>query len=215
MPKEPSEDPYDLDSAYRIDSPEAARKRYGAWADTYDTGFARDWGYVAPREIARLFAERAGPEAAPVLDVGAGTGLVAEHLPGRAIDGVDIAPEMLARAAAKGLYDRRIEADLTTALPIADASYGGFISCGTFTHGHVGPEAFPELLRVARPGALFVLGTIPPVFDGAGIGSALAGLVAGGRIGPLDFAEIAIYEGADHPHKDDRGLVMMFRKVAA
>ncbi len=210
-----SEDPYDLDAAYRIGSPEAARARYDAWAETYDAGFAEGWGYVAPREIAGLFAARAGATDTPVLDIGAGTGLVAEALPGRVVDGVDIAPEMLAKAAAKGLYRARIEADLTRPLPMPDAVYGGFVSCGTFTHGHVGPEAFPELLRVAAPGALFVLGTIPAVFDGAGIGSALAGHVAAGRIGPLDFAEIAIYEGAEHPHKDDRGLVMIFRKARA
>jgi SAM-dependent methyltransferase len=202
----------ELRSACRLRSARAAAERYDAWAGTYDKGFARAMGYVAPRRIAEVFAARAGAEDAPVLDVGAGTGLVAEALPGREIDGIDISEGMLARAGEKGLYGRRIVADLTQPLALGDAGYGGIVSAGTFSHGHVGAEALPELLRVARPGALFALGTIPAVFDEARIGSALALMVAGGAITPVGFVEIAIYEGAEHPHMHDRGLVMVFRK---
>ena len=79
----------------------------------------------------------------------------------------------------------RIRADLTERLPIADAEYGGFVCAGTFTHGHVGPVCFPELLRITRPGAVFACGAIGPVLDGAGFGSALARLTAAGRITPI------------------------------
>ncbi|MFM2356528.1 MAG: hypothetical protein RLZZ528_2264 [Pseudomonadota bacterium] len=202
---------YDLDEAYDINGPDDARKMYGDWAQTYDTSFGQAWGYIAPREIAAILkAEFAGGE---ILDIGAGTGLVAEHLRGLVVDALDITPEMLRVAEGKGLYRQLIEADLTGPLAIADGSYDAVISCGTFTHGHVGPECFPELLRITRPGALFVCGTIPAVLDGAGFGSALAGLVATGRIEPVRFRDIPIYEGADHPHKDDRGLVMVFRTL--
>jgi SAM-dependent methyltransferase len=203
---------YDLEQAYDIDGPEGARKMYGAWASTYDSSFGRAWGYVAPREIAALLKEEfSGDE--PILDAGAGTGLVAEHLRGLVVDAFDITPEMLAEARRKGLYRNCILGDLTQPLDLPDASYGAVVSCGTFTHGHVGPECLPELLRVTRPGALFVCGTIPAVLDGAGFGSALAKLVALGRIEPVRYRDIAIYEGADHPHKDDRGLVMVFRRA--
>ena len=204
-------DGYDLDEAYEINGPDEAREMYGAWAETYDDSFGRAWGYIAPREIAAILkAEFYG---AAVLDIGAGTGLVAEHLRGLTVDALDITPEMLEVARAKGLYRDLILGDLTKTLPMADASYDAVISCGTFTHGHVGPECFPELLRVTRPGALFVCGTIAPVLDGAGFGSALARMVAHGQITPVAFRDIPIYEGADHPHKNDRGLVMVFRKV--
>ena len=154
---------YDLDDAYTIESPQDARRVYDDWAATYDDSFARAWGYVAPRKIADIFLAEGGPAGGPVLDIGAGTGLMAEALPGLEIDGIDISPEMLARAAAKGLYRTRIEADLTGPLQLADAAYGGFVSCGTFTHGHVGAECLPELLRLAAPGALFCCGTRPAV----------------------------------------------------
>ncbi|MDF0597203.1 class I SAM-dependent DNA methyltransferase [Psychromarinibacter halotolerans] len=203
---------YDLDHAYTIDGPEDARRLYGNWAASYDDSFGAGWGYVAPREIANIFLSEMR-ENQPVLDIGAGTGLVAEHLRDVTVDGIDIAPEMLARAEAKGLYRRRILGDLTQPLHIPDGVYGGVVSCGTFTHGHVGPVCLPELLRITRPGALFACGTIPAVLDGMGFGSALAALVAAAKITPVAFREIAIYEGADHPHRDDRGLVMVFRKL--
>lgn len=203
---------YDLDNAYDINGPDEARTLYGKWAATYDDSFGAGWGYIAPREIAGIFRQLNDGNT-PVLDIGAGTGLVAEHLDGLETDALDITPEMLEVARGKGLYRDLITADLTQPLDLPDTTYGGVISCGTFTHGHVGPECLPELLRVTRPGALFVCGTIAPVLDGLGFGSALARLVAAGRIEPVRFREIPIYEGADHPHAADRGLVMAFRRI--
>ncbi|AWD23453.1 hypothetical protein B6K69_10675 [Fuscovulum blasticum] len=205
-------DGYDLEEAYEIHGPQEAREMYGAWAETYDESFGRAWGYIAPREIAAILRAEIDPRAA-ILDIGAGTGLVAEHLRGLTVDAIDITPEMLDVARPKGLYRSLRLGDLTQPLDIPDSSYDAIVSCGTFTHGHVGPECLPELLRITRPGAVFACGTIGPVLDGAGFGSALARLVAAGRITPVAWRDIPIYEGAEHPHKDDRGLVMVFRKL--
>jgi SAM-dependent methyltransferase len=201
-----------LEGAYALMTPEDSVRYYRDFAESYDEGFAAALGYVYPREVARAFLAAAGAGDRPVLDIGAGTGLVAEHLRGLAVDGIDISAEMLAKAGAKGLYRARIVADLTRPLAIPDAAYGGFVSAGTFTHGHLGPEVLGELLRIARPGALFCLGINLQVFDGAGFGSAFARLVAAGRISPLDFREVPIYEGKDHPHAGDRGVVALFRR---
>lgn len=203
---------YDLDRAYQITGAESARELYGEWAETYDSAFGAGWGYVAPREIARLLLAEDG-DIMPILDIGAGTGQVAEHLDGRLTDAIDITPEMLAVAERKGLYRTLIVGDLLKPLDIADASYSAVISCGTFTHGHVGPDCFPELLRITRPGGVFCCGTIPPVLDGLGFGSVLATLVATGRISPVRFRQIDIYENADHAHKGDKGLVMIFNRL--
>lgn len=203
---------YDLDEAYEINGPDQARRLYGDWAATYDDSFGAAWGYIAPREIAAILRTEITP-AAEILDIGAGTGLVAEHLRGLTVDALDITPEMLRIAEPKGLYRRLMLGDLTVTLDIPDGSYDAIVSCGTFTHGHVGPECFPELLRITRPGAVFACGTIGPVLDGAGFGSELARLVAHGKITPVAWRDIPIYEGVDHPHKDDRGLVMVFRRL--
>lgn len=204
---------YDLDRSFEISGPEEARKLYSEWAKTYDSEFGEAWGYDAPRKIAEIYKAEMTPEDQPILDVGGGTGLVAEHLAGLVVDNFDITPEMIAKAEEKGIYRAQILGDLTKPLEIADGAYGGIISSGAFTFGHVGPECFPELMRILRPGALFVAGTRGPVMDQAGFGSMLAELVARGQIEPVRFREFVIYEGVDHPHKDDLGLVMVFRRL--
>jgi SAM-dependent methyltransferase len=213
-----------LARAYALKTPDDSVQLYRDWAGSYDETFVRAHGYVAAREAARAFLAEAGAAPGPVLgpvlgrvlgpvlDIGAGTGQVGEHLRALTVDGVDISREMLDVAAAKGLYRRRIVADLTQTLPIGDASYGGLISSGTFTHGHVGPACLPELMRVARAGALFVLSIKPEVFDEAGFGSAFAALVAARAITPIDFRRARIYENATHDHTADTTLLAVFRR---
>ncbi len=204
---------YDLDRAYEIDGPDGARKLYGEWADTYDSAFGEAWGYVAPKRVAEIFRAEMTEADQPVLDIGAGTGLVAEHLRDLTVDGIDITQAMLDKAGAKGLYRNRILANLLEPLPMEADAYGGFVSCGTFTHGHVGPECFPELLRVARPNALFVCGILPAVLDNLRFGSTLAALVRDEKITPVRFFDIKNYDKDDHPHANDHGLAMVFRTL--
>lgn len=205
-----------LERAYSLRTPEDSVALYRDWAGTYDETFAREHGYVAPREVALAFLGEAGrqkdSQAGPVLDIGAGTGLVGAELRDLVVDAIDISQEMLDVAGSKGLYRNRICADLTGSLDIPDASYGGFVSSGTFTHGHVGPACLPELMRIARPGALFVLGIRPEAFDEAGFGSAFAALVADGAITPVDFRRLRVYENAEHDHAGDTYLTAVFRR---
>lgn len=201
-----------LKRAYSVRTPEDSVALYRDWASSYDEGFAQAHGYVAPREVAAAFRAEGGAEAQPVLDIGAGTGLLGAELRDLTVDAIDISQEMLDVAGAKGLYRHRFCVDLTGKLAIADDSYGGFVSAGTFTHGHVGPVCLPELMRIARPGALFALGIKPEAFDGAGFGSAFAALVADGVIGPVEFRRLAIYEGAAHDHAGDTYLTAIFRR---
>jgi SAM-dependent methyltransferase len=202
----------DLKDAYGLRTPEDSVRLYRGWAANYDETFAQAHGYVAPREIARAYLAEAGAEAGPVLDIGAGTGLVAQQLGGVTVDAIDISQEMLDAADAKGLYRRRIRADLTRPLDIPDAAYAGFVSAGTFTHGHVGPVCLPELMRMARADAVFALAINAQAFDAAGFGSAFAGLVADGAITPVRFRRTPIYEGAAHEHAGDTMLVALFRR---
>ena len=203
-------DEHSLDGAYALETPEDSVKLYKGWAETYDTDFAQTHGYVVPQRVAQIFRQEGGQ--GPVLDIGAGTGLVAEALGDIETDGIDISQEMLDVAGGKGLYRNRIRADLTRPLDIGDDSYAGFTSAGTFTHGHVGPVCLPELMRIAQSGALFVLTINAQVFDEAGFGSAFATLVANGAITPIRFHHVRYYEGAEHEHSDDMGLVAVFRR---
>ncbi|HUE46977.1 MAG TPA: class I SAM-dependent methyltransferase [Aestuariivirgaceae bacterium] len=203
----------DLDDAYGLKTPEDARALYRDWAESYDHDFAQTMDYQAPRHVAELFAAHAAGRDSPILDVGAGTGLIGAHLAELGLSGVhalDISPEMLAVAMGRGCYARSIEADLTARLPLPDDEFGGLVSAGTFTHGHVGPDAFDELLRVARAGALFVLAINAAVFDSAGFGATLARLPITG----LTLHDRPIYgPDTDPAHRDDLARIAVFRSV--
>lgn len=203
----------DLSDAYAISGSEGMRRLYARWADSYDADFAQGMEYRLPAETAAAFLRHA-PEG-PVLDVGAGTGLLAAALRGfgfdGAIDALDLSAEMLARAGSKVLYRDLIAADVTRPLPCR--GYRGVVSSGTFTHGHVGPEAFGPLLAAAEPGALFTLSVNLGVWDRLGFAAALAALPITG----LDRAEVAIYgeraQAKDPAHAADRALIVSFRKA--
>jgi len=201
----------DLDAAYALETPEDNRALYRAWAQTYDAGFAVDMDYQLPRLVAEVLMEVA-PDVGPVLDVGAGTGLLAECLGGRGdVDALDISAEMLEVAAAKGIYARTIVGDLTGVLDMPSDRYGAVVSSGTFTHGHVGPDALDELLRVAQPGAWFVLSVNAEHFEARGFAAKFAAMAP--RIAGYEQRETRIYgAGADAAHVNDLARIVVFRK---
>lgn len=206
----------DLSGALTLTSPEACLAHYRAWADSYDAGFAKDMEYLLPAHVAAAFLSAGG--GSPVLDVGAGTGLLAERLRDMGqtgpIDAVDFSAEMLGRAAEKGIYRSLAQADITTAIPLPRA-YGGMVSSGTFTAGHVGPEALPNLLALALPGAQFALSVNLRVWASMGFDRALQDLLAEGRIEALQRIEVEVYgaaaAGIDPSHAADRAQVVLFR----
>lgn len=205
-----------LDAAYALETPADNIELYQRWSATYDDEFAGGMGYVYPLKLAEVFCIECSEDDQPILDVGAGTGLVAEALQGKAvaaIDALDISAEMLAVAESKKLYQQHIQANLCETLPIESNSYGAIVSAGTFTHGHVGPKALRELIRIAEPGALFCLGINGEIFDSAGFGSELAHLSSEGLIGPAHYHRVSFYEEGDSQHAGDHGFIAVFRSL--
>lgn len=203
----------DLDAAYALETPEDNRALYRDWAESYDEGFAAAMNYQLPAHVARIFAKLGGE--GPVLDVGAGTGLLAQHLSTLGnwqVDGLDISAEMLETARKKGLYRDTITADLTQALPIETACYAGLASSGTFTHGHVGPDALDELIRVALPGALFCLSVNSEHFQTRGFEAKFKALAE--QIEGFALFSVTIYgDGAEASHAEDTAQIVVFRKA--
>lgn len=207
---------HSLKGALGLNGPEACLAYYRDWAANYDAGFAEEMQYLLPAHVAAAFlGSGAG---GPVLDVGAGTGLLAERLRDMGfrgeIDGADFSAEMLARAKEKRLYAGLFRADVTRPLDLP-RRYAGVVSSGTFTAGHVGPEALPHLLAIALPGAQFALSINRRVWGAAGFDRALEALAEDGRIEALQLIEVEIYGAAasalDADHAQDRALIALFR----
>ena len=116
---------------------------YRDWAIDYDADVFGTAGVTGTDRIADLLARHVPDRSAPLLDLGCGTGAAGVRLSAlgfTAIDGVDLSPEMLAIAAAKGVYRSLVVADLNWPLPVRPGTYTGSVSAGTFRDGHVGPE---------------------------------------------------------------------------
>jgi ubiquinone/menaquinone biosynthesis C-methylase UbiE len=162
-----SEKKIGYDDAYSLKTPEDSKKLYKKWAQTYDDDFALSSNYLSPKKISSFFNKHSRNTDTPILDVGAGTGLVGELLyktGNKKIIGIDISSEMLEQAKLKGCYSSLIEADITKKIPLKNNSIGAVVSAGTFTHGHVGADALDELLRITKPGGLFVLSVNSKIF---------------------------------------------------
>ncbi|MEO1639635.1 MAG: class I SAM-dependent methyltransferase, partial [Pseudomonadota bacterium] len=202
----------DVDDAYAMKSADEVKALYRTWSHSYDTVFSDGQGYQLHAEVAMAFVGAGG--AGPVLDVGAGTGLVAEvlqRLNTVPVDGIDLSEDMLAVARNKGIYRSVVAADVTTPLDLQDAPYAGVVSAGTFTLGHVGPEALHHLLAVAAPGALFVISVNAAHFASAGFADVFADLAD--QITDLTHRDVRIYDDrADEAHRDDIARLMIFRK---
>ena len=199
--------------AYSIKTPEDSINLYRSWASTYDSDFAKQNDYRSPIEIAKYFDKYSNHKDTPILDVGAGTGLVGECLneSSREIDAIDISPEMLNIARLKNCYSKIIEADLTKRLLINDNHYGAIVSAGTFTHGHVGPDVLDELLRVTRSGGLFVFTIHYQLYKKAGFDKKILEIEK--SITKPNFHEVSVYgNNLDKDHGSDKVIITVFRK---
>jgi predicted TPR repeat methyltransferase len=203
----------ELGSAYDLNSDDDTRQLYADWAESYDDGFAVDMDYASPRLVADHFARAGGT--GPVLDFGCGTGLAGDCLAALGVgpvDGIDITPEMLAVAGRKGIYRALIEGNILDGFDLPAGRYAGVISAGTFTHGHVGPEAIDALLRLAAPGALFALSINAKHYESLGFAAKFSAL--DGAITGLELPDVPLFgPGANGDHKDDRGYIALFRKA--
>ena len=203
-----------LNDAYSVKTPEDNIKLYKVWASSYDDDFAKKNDYRSPVLISNYYDKYSNKNDVPVLDVGAGTGLIAEVMNKKNtidIDAIDISPEMLESAKSKNCYNKLLEADLTKNLDIDNNYYGAIVSAGTFTHGHIGPSALDELLRVTKPSGLFVITIHSKVYVNQNFEQKFQDINE--QITDLTFHEEKAYgNNPDKDHGNDTVFITVFRK---
>ena len=132
---------------------------YRDWAATYDDTMLEGLGYQSPTKVAALLARQNPALDANILDVGCGTGLLAEHLRALGfanIDGLDFSADMLAEAQRLKRINNAYNRDLNQPLPAPDQPYDYLVSTGTFTHGHVNALCLPELMNWLVDGGMLI-----------------------------------------------------------
>ena len=203
-----------LNDAYSVKTPEDNIKLYKVWASSYDDDFAKKNDYRSPVLISNYYDKYSNKNDVPVLDVGAGTGLIAEVMNKKNtidIDAIDISPEMLESAKSKNCYNKLLEADITKNLDIDNNYYGAIVSAGTFTHGHIGPNALDELLRVTKPSGLFVITIHSKVYVNQNFEQKFQDINE--QITDLTFHEEKAYgNNPDKDHGNDTVFITVFRK---
>lgn len=178
-----------LQRAYAISNPNEGRDVYDSWAETYDDDMrSESLGYVAPAIAAQYVVDHSDGKIDPshkFLDAGCGTGLVGIKLAeagAKNIDGVDLSEGMLKIARKSGVYNELEPADLSQPIVKADNTYDAVVSSGTLTHGHVGPEAIQEFVRVTRDQGLVVTTILGDIWETQGYKAEVERLEKSGRL---------------------------------
>ena len=139
-----------------------ARTGYGEWVATYEQT-VQDAMDTALLEVLESPDWEAVALAA---DVGCGTGRTGAWLHSKgvaAVDGVDLTPEMLARAAERRVYRRLYEADVRSSGLETDAY--DLVTCSLVDEHLPALEGlYAEAARISRAGGLFVLVGYHPHF---------------------------------------------------
>lgn len=138
------------------------RTGYGQWVRSYEETVldAMDLGLLRRLTVPSWGSVRRAA------DLGCGTGRTGVWLRERgvaAVDGVDLTPQMLRVAGARGVHDRLVEADVS-ATGLAGGGYDLVIASLVDEHlPRVGP-LYEEAWRLAAPGGLFVVVAYHPFF---------------------------------------------------
>ena len=140
----------------------AAAAGYGEWADSYEQTVA----VGLDRPLFERLASVPWPEASPVADLACGTGRTGAWLKERgvaAVDGVDVTPAMLARAAERGVYRELRSADVA-ATGLAGGAYALCTMGLADEHLATLAPVYREAARLLAPGGRFVLVGYHPFF---------------------------------------------------
>jgi malonyl-CoA O-methyltransferase len=139
----------------------STREGYDRWAAIYDDE-PNPTTWLDARELPALWPTLAGRR---VIELGCGTGRVLGPLRerGAIVTGVDFAPGMLAKAAAKHPDVELVLHDLSAPpLPFAEASFDVVVSSLVLEHIADLASFFAEARRLCRPGGTMALSTMHP-----------------------------------------------------
>jgi len=151
-------------------SPEHLKVATAAWFDEV----APQWPTGTPADLPAMVAQLDCPAGGLILDAGCGNGVRGIPLAqaGYRVHGVDLAPEMVARASQaarqRGLdgSDARFEVGDVEALPVEDGACDGIICVNVLDFTPHPGVALTEFARVLKPGGrllLSMLGAASPV----------------------------------------------------
>ncbi|MEZ5540853.1 MAG: tetratricopeptide repeat protein [Pseudomonadota bacterium] len=136
---------------------EYVRSTFDYYADTFEDHLVSTLNYRTPQCIARAIGIVGPDTVSTILDLGCGTGLMADSLKGyQRLVGIDLSPRMLERAAARKAYTELVEADVDGYLQDQpDATFDLITSADVFVYMGDLETTFIEVVRVLTLGGVF------------------------------------------------------------
>src|SRR5579872_6137964 len=141
------------------------RRLFDQYAVRYDTSLTENLAYRGPAILREAVERVTGAAGRPfrfeaLLDLGCGTGLAGAAFREACaqLTGVDLSEAMVAKAAAKNLYDRLVTADLVDFLDRearGKTRYDLVIAADVFVYVNEPSPIFAAVARVSAPGGLF------------------------------------------------------------
>ena len=138
---------------YKLKTTKEVMQYYDEWGinNKYDQDMV-NWNYTGPKETVSVFKKYALSKEIKILDAGCGTGLVGIELKNHNylnIDGADLSKKLL-DLVPKGYYKKLLQTDLNKSINSEDNFYDAIMCVGTFTFGHVKPNALDEFVRITK-----------------------------------------------------------------
>ena len=138
---------------YKLKTTDEVMRYYDDWGvkNKYDQDMI-DWKYSGPKETVNVFKKYTKNKNIKIYDAGCGTGLVGVELKRfgyKYINGADLSQKLL-DLVPKNLYQKLSKIDLNKEIKIQDNTYDAVMCVGTFTFGHVKPNALSEFVRITK-----------------------------------------------------------------
>ena len=142
---------------YKLKTTDEVMKYYDEWGEKnkYNKDMV-EWNYTGPKETVEVFKKYNENEEILIFDAGCGTGLVGLELKKfgfKYFHGADLSQKLL-NTVPENLYQKLIKVDLNKPIDVQDNYYDAIMCVGTFTFGHVKPQALDEFVRITKKDGL-------------------------------------------------------------
>lgn len=223
-----TKDPNDLGLkiAYGYSKSTDLQRFYDDCAGGYEK-YLSDTGYALHKHLAKEVLKDLKNPNSLILDIGCGTGVIAEHLgsiePRLIFEGVDLSIKMIEIAGSKRrdaqakdkpdepIYRAMIKADLKDNASIfASCRYDILVSAGTFTTGHVSVQDLINMIYCLKHGGIVCVTVKKDLYHDDSFDEKLQEIAELDWITPHSVKEVDIYENDVY---NDQAYIVKFDRL--
>ena len=175
---------------YKLKPTEEVMKYYDEWGEKnkYNEDMV-EWNYTGPKETVSTFKKYALNKDSIIFDAGCGTGLVGLELKKfgyKNFHGADLSQKLL-DTVPENLYQKLTKVDLNKPISTENNFYDAVMCVGTFTFGHVKPQALDEFIRITKPGGLICFTINEGIYEEYGFDKKILDLKAKNKWSEIEF----------------------------